>query len=656
MNIKNSFNNFINKSHNKDWKILAKKAIDGTISEEEIIELIVSKKIFKRYKGQKIIDYILKSNIQSDVLDFLATSDLKFAKYYFKHNRFNILGEAEQNILLKRVGPKTILDFIYEKFLNNPNIPDETKQKAYANIFAYKNISEIVEIAYRNNDFKIALNNEDFLLSSPPNTKKGSQNFQTNLDVIIDTLLKSNRITDLTFIVYSGKILTYKSKHLGGKTILEYLADEIKDAIDFSRMTPSCLIHMFDQQNTILDFLIKRCREQVINIFLKQENIIYNTRILQILRANNIKTTDDEKPIILGIPLKSNEQERYECEPDKIKFPHEEELNVSPLERERVEEFRRLMLTKSESDKIVVDLACTAFLQAFANKHPYANRELQFFIDKAQSENPFRLVKTQLDNSDSTSSNKSAIYIANPYCQDSFNHELGHTLHLYYDQFSVPEEYYQLATIDEIKKQKIMHFVTDLYDKINNRRKQITLNYEQLPTDDIDESNQKLEEYFNDYLKAVNQDLQTAAKDNNYPNEYVNYLNNHILTLAEFKEQYKMYIRVLRIETYTHRFYEQHYGALVDIFDALSYGIYGTLGIENNVMLPYYHGIDYYFSNKRGYLKFHPFTEIIADYIAITKSPNRNEMLEILTDIMGKEFVDMLQEYYDNLTPKKKGK
>ena len=50
MNIKNSFNNFINfinKSHNKDWKILAKKAIDGTISEEEIIELIVSIKIFK---------------------------------------------------------------------------------------------------------------------------------------------------------------------------------------------------------------------------------------------------------------------------------------------------------------------------------------------------------------------------------------------------------------------------------------------------------------------------------------------------------------------------------------------------------------------------------------------------------------------------------
>ena len=95
----------------------------------------------------------------------------------------------------------------------------------------------------------------------------------------------------------------------------------------------------------------------------------------------------------------------------------------------------------------------------------------------------------------------------------------------------------------------------------------------------------------------------------------------------------------------------------MDIFDALSLGVFFTFGIDNAgtlVETSAGHGVDYYLHDECEKVTLErvlhmAFSEIIAQYAAIIKSPKREELIGILTDIMGMEFVSMLQEYYDNM-------
>ena len=122
------------------------------------------------------------------------------------------------------------------------------------------------------------------------------------------------------------------------------------------------------------------------------------------------------------------------------------------------------------------------------------------------------------------------------------------------------------------------------------------------------------------------------------------------------QEEYEDYFKANVLNTLLTVMLNEPFGvyySISDVFDALSKGNLWErqIAIDGKTIIPLGgHGGEYYLREGSD------FREILAQYIAIIKSKKSSEGIEILTDILGKDFVDFFKDYYENLIVYEKGR
>ena len=215
---------------------------------------------------------------------------------------------------------------------------------------------------------------------------------------------------------------------------------------------------------------------------------------------------------------------------------------------------------------------------------------------------------------------------------------MTHCLHLFLFSYKMPNLFNRFLNLDSEKVRKILNFVR----MFKHKRDEFTSS---LDDSLLQIGNQvDIESYHKLYYTQAKEALIKAKEEVFLDSEYIDYLTDNILTFEEFCSVFEKSVSLeCKQEIASHEFGLEC--ELEALFNALSRGHFYSYGIDLNgetEILDIGHGVNYYKSVE-------PFVEIIANYGVIIKSSRKEELLAILRDVMGQEFIEFLDKFYANM-------
>ena len=623
---------------------IVESIINGSIDEPFLLLLAKEKRLSEVYEGKTIIDYILEYKRNTEEFDKYAIYNAEIAIKYLDYGlKTNI--DSEEIFMSKFDDGKTFFEKYIENDFDAPflNIisnlikDGRTLKEILSCKIDNKYVFEHLEEKGLNLDitYMIVMNDENMVLNliekgyniisriSRENLLK-KINGELFLDIVIKKLLETGNIDFICSINYDSSLLTYKSNYLDNKMIIEYILENFKEKFNKDLMTQQVLLYMVDGKRTLLEHLIEKYRDFIIE-WSKDNPLFSNPTFFSILKSNGITL---EK-----MNLKLNTIHALDLVKPYLEKKYEERSNKEIPEEANtlIEEFRNLMLSDRKSSKNIIELACGSFREQFASGYEYAYRDLQTLIE-LKKRNPNFILRTERS---SALTNRSIVGIDSFYI-GSFNHEITHLLHWSINQYAVPVNFKDFMCLDSIQNERIASFIKIFHERLNSHRR----NFES--TLNIDTSS-LLNLYYHRYQSIMVHGISEAQGDEFFSG-CVEYSMKKMLSVEEFemlfqKETKKEISSRLAFDDFEIEF------ALENIFDALSNGHFFINGIklnEENIKLKIGHGIGYFKTT-------HPFIEVFACYGEIIKSPKKEIGLAILKDVMGQEFIDMLDEFYANM-------
>ena len=230
------------------------------------------------------------------------------------------------------------------------------------------------------------------------------------------------------------------------------------------------------------------------------------------------------------------------------------------------------------------------------------------------------------------------IMIDKIYDIDTFNHELGHAIHWYATEDKIPDNF-QIEQI-RIDEENFYEFAKSYLKAEKN-----TIEKLQQEKKDYYSENEEAQKDSKEYKKRIKRILDDAEENNSYEKEIIDYLKNNITVEEEYKEYYN---RVTRQE-FAYLYQEDYKASIIDIIDALKKGKIFDYGMSyDGLNRRIGHGSDYFKRNEK------VFTEIVAEYHEIIKSPHRETGLKVLESIIGKEMISILEEFNEELVVEQK--
>ena len=628
---------------------IVEKIINGTIDEYSFMKLAKEKRLLEVYEGKTIIDYILEYKRNTEKFDKVAIYNTEIAIKYLDYG-LKPKVDTEEIFMAKFDDRKTFFEKYIENdfdapFLNiisNLIIDGRTLKEILSckidNKYVFEHLEEKglnLDVTYMvaSSNMKMVLN----LIEKGYNILKhmskeilfGKIDGEIFFDIVIKKLLETGNITFICDINYDSFLLTYKSKYLENKMIIEYILDNFKEDFKKTSITSDILLYIFDEGMTLLEFLIKKYRNFVIEW--SKDNILFtNIAIISILKANGIDT------IKLNIIFDEDNSNKYIDSYLRKSFEEECYKEVSEEASAMIEEFHNLMNGDSY-DKGIIELACGSFKRQFATGFKYAFRDLQTMIElvkkgylylKKGFESGFsknywfdRLIDT-------------SISIRSYYTLSDFEHEMTHAIHWFSNSFKIPAFFERFSRLTSQQTEKIGSFIINFHTKLDT--------YEMQFTDTLNVNTQDLFlPYYTNFVSIVESSILEAQKETEIP---LYCLSCKTLSESEFKMLFQEETKKEILSRVSWEEFDVEF-ALENIFDALSNGDFLTNGIEFNeesIKLKIGHGIEYFKTT-------HPFLEVIACYGQIIKSPRKEMGLAILKDVMGQEFIDMLDEFYANM-------
>ena len=542
-----------------------------------------------------------------------------------------------------------ILDLIYRKIIYNPDCPKE-KSLSFGDVLfrgAQKHFI-IAECAFDCNDYLSALQNENFLLSMcdfidvddddlsyyDPFLSPDSH-ANNNLETIISSLLKDDMIETLKFINPTGRILSYRSKSLNNKTIIEYIYETFKDSYFWSTISSESWLYMTDKGISLLEVITNIDRDLVSQLIKKNPNVFGDYKVATILNRLgfdiqnlNILTENDAMSL----------KEKYAREKFYSRYKEKQYKNEISVEASSaIEEFRNIMNSDGNSNSQLIELACAAFTEQFANNNAYAMSDLYSLIN-IKKQNPRFCIKK--GPSPSFQYVAETLYLDSIWNIDAFNHESTHAMHYYAKKFDYPSSFMISYQFSREQLEKISKFINNVF----NQKESFLKSY--FDSASSSEELTQVTNYYSNYLQKISEDFHAAIEDPLYPNEWINFAIDNPISIDTFTRCFSKVIKN-EIATISTGLELDNIAALEDIFDALSRGEFIKSGIEIDGQKHR----NFIGGHPEGYYKIPElaFAEIIAQYVMIIKSPQSKELIGILTDIMGQEFVDMLAVFYENM-------
>lgn len=439
-------------------------------------------------------------------------------------------------------------------------------------------------------------------------------------------LLNHHILCDSTYDFNMNNIYTYQKclvntlKKINDK---DFYNNYFKPFIIKNKLSIEFLLYRF-QNITVLEMLLKIDSIENIKQLLIKNKLDRNYQINLILRLNNIELDNHDI-----LDFDQNVYVEYNDKDKKLYKPYLS-YSLDPYDKELINEFIALF-NDNISDESVVKLVVNSFIYRFNNNCEYTRRDLETIIKIKRDFKKFYFLKGYY-----CGFNEQKIDISSDKLNSisSIIHELTHAIHFYIKKFETPEVFRKKNF--RINQKNYQNFIKIFKYKIGLKKMEI---------------NKNNHDYFNEckgvknLVKSHHDTIETifkfAENDPMYSKDVIEYLKNNFIVEEEFHKYYNDYfIRRLAIESV-----EVYFSCIIDIVDALKAGIIFDNGIEiDGIVEKFGHGSKYY--NRSSNV----FGEILANYSVIINSHFREEALMYLESIVGSELIEILDNYYKDLS------
>ena len=370
------------------------------------------------------------------------------------------------------------------------------------------------------------------------------------------------------------------------------------------------------------------------------------------ITVNKILSDEVREKLDIAVILKSKG-----IVPDDVSIPLKEEdyskeyldkfnsgLGIGPVFSEGeilINKLYELFINDGISDKELVNALVVSYKNALIINYDNTIKELRNLV-KIKENNLDRF--TYVREKDNAFFSKLE---ANVHCDNTnYNtllHETGHALHSYISQSSIPDNYFEVINRARLNP-KTLKNVEAYSNKFHEIRDKV-----------LERSEEKYKEVFKNYytkdkIKEIEEFLSKSLeekkkefKDLGFDDDVLDVILDNNFTVEEYIEQEKK----LYIKEYSDSIMRSEFGSFIsigDIIDAIYIGEFKSKVLKNNsgdyIRAAYGHGIPYFSIDEKG------FSEMIANFAAISKSHDGYETLTLLRAIVGDEVVDMIQNYY----------
>ena len=627
---KTSATNFLlNIEENKTlFEVLLEKGykpqVKGTIWDEEFIRLINDKNCLDVVNESKIDENILIKPLQEVLniedpynrtfLDYLIDNGykpLKEASYISKpevikilYNKgfYEILGEkTDSKKLLLEVEPGVLL---IDKLL---------AENIKIDVSSVENI-EIANKLYKANRFDLLATMDIDTLLEPCDQNN------TYFDFVLESI--KERKTK-----YS--LMKYKCKNENKAKFYMLIAKH--DMMKYVRLDEDNLLEK-NGENTLLEKLLDMDTSLTVNNIVS-EKMKSNAKVSIILKSRGI------------------ESEKVDVIEDNQHFTKEylDEIasanKIGPVYNEGeslINKLYELFIKDGKSDPELVTSLLDLYKEALINNYELNIHEVRRLVEiKENNFEDFCYIKKE--DSGYFSLSTGAIY-----CDDITNstllHETGHAIHHYLRDSKIPDEYESIVE-RIIQNPETLKKVEEYSKNFNTLVKTITESVEK-KCDEYFESNFKeTENEIIEFLNKSKQEQKDEFKDLGISEEALDVILSEIFT----KEEYMDHKKRAYVKENVDAILRSEFGAylsLGDFFDGVYDGDLQSGELTNEkgekIKKTYGHGVAYYFASSHG------FDEMYANYSMIIKSKDGDKALQILEDTLGKELMDMLNNFYED--------
>ena len=645
----------LDKINNYDKKLL------NYLSEDTLFNTTIN--------SSRTIDYIFKEGIANSTVVSKIMFHEEIIDIINNYNRKDLLKYVNECILVKQKDNKTYLEILLDEGV----VPETNYSR-----------KDTLKVLFERGIYYRLLDRYEFVLLQEIYEgktllecllEKGltpTNNYYDKEQAIL-IMFKYNRF-DLMVNCKLDLLLTKVDKD-GEITYLDLILNEMKYGLPISLSKISN--YSEDVENTAM-FYIKVARSGLYSRLLQLDPVwlVTNRPVISVLDA----MISIDKDITLNVILNKNLREYYpiatylkmhgyENPYMEVKLFEEnnltdkyyegvlepyKDIKLSEEDEELLERFRYLMLDDELSVEKYVDLVVLNYRRLLSENHPYARLELIKLCELKEKVPEFKIIETGDYETPFYRHFDRSVHLSTGSL-DTLNHEMGHALYHNYTDLEVPDEFYQI--IKEIREDKT---TMDRLRKISNYYQEQQEKISRMVKDYVDSFYQK--EYDLDRLENqiyfASEDKKEELLKYGYSEEDIEALFDTIYTTEEYQKEAKR----INTEELTDAVIRTRLGGLIgilDIIDGIYTGKYRSGELVDNHGFPvpsaYGHGVAYYEREIKWV-----FDETMANYSAISKSPNSKEGLALLRELVGERFINCIESFYIdsilNSTKELKGK
>ncbi len=643
---KNTLLNLIVKPLNNSY------ALDSTVLDRTLFS--------KLSNGMSFIEFLIKNN-KIGLFVINRIEDIRVFDLLVKYGRFDALEFLNENLLFQPYGKyPTLFEFLMiQNRVNDKMISHFIVHKEACKIC--RNYNKVYLLKHAKKGFLLYEYSDGFrvidLLIKGNNADRDTfyQLGSFDKESIINSIVGSKAYR---YLVFYPNVLFERAHKYPNKTYLDVLLENYNKSMD--SYLADININDISLENRAKLYI--KCSDYGLNAFLP----ILTSRIL-LQKSNGISfieallNEDRDKTLtrVLTPKLYRNSQiaailEMYGVrvvdanvptdKKDEAKETKEKLLRqkVSPEVERKLLELKKLFMNDGISDSSLVEVLIASYKSLASNNYKYLDRELDILLSYKRKYSNFAIVRSEAKPYfDATS----RMINLNNSLVGVFNHEIGHTFHHICATNRAPKNIgtiiYEIRNNNETLK-KVKSF-TDEFTKLEDRvKEEASLIYKKRYANYFDKNRKaKIKALLNAESETLAKSFEEIGINPNRIKKAISELYN--ISEEEYIERFE---KAKTQEIASNIMLERYdaFSAISDIMDAIFYGRLKDEMVSKdgkNYSVIYGHGINYY--NKEDNI----FSEILADYSEIIKNPKSKEALEYLRFLVGNEFVDLINEFYE---------